>query len=80
MAKGLKVRVRVDSDVVREVRELLGARSNSAAVERALTLALAGRASHDTDDPPRLNVHLTVEEESHQLLPGPEDTQQHLER
>jgi len=43
MAKGLKIRVRVDADLVREARELLGARNNSEAVELALTIALAVR-------------------------------------
>ena len=43
MAKGLKIRVRVDADLVREARELLGARNNSEAVELALTIALAIR-------------------------------------
>ena len=43
MAKGLKVRVRVDADLVQAAREILGARSNSEAVELALTVALAIR-------------------------------------
>lgn len=49
MAKGLKIRVRVDADLVREARELLGARSNSEAVELALTIALAIREPHSGD-------------------------------
>lgn len=43
MAKGLKVRVRVDAALVQAAREILGARSNSEAVELALTIALAVR-------------------------------------
>ena len=43
MAKGLKIRVRVDADLVREARGILGARNNSEAVELALTIALAIR-------------------------------------
>jgi Arc/MetJ family transcription regulator len=49
MAKGLKVRVRVDADLVREAREILGARSNSEAVELALTIALAVRGTNSRD-------------------------------
>ena len=43
MAKRLKVRVQVDADLVREAREILGARNASEAVELALTIALAIR-------------------------------------
>jgi len=46
MAKRLKVRVQVDADLVREAREILGARNNSEAVELALTIALAIREPH----------------------------------
>lgn len=49
MAKGLKVRVRIDADLVREAREILGARSNSEAVELALTIALAIRGTDSGD-------------------------------
>ena len=43
MARRLKVRVQVDADLVREAREILGARNASEAVELALTIALAIR-------------------------------------
>jgi len=43
MAKKLKVRVQVEADLVREAREILGARNASEAVELALTIALAIR-------------------------------------
>ena len=43
MAKRLKVRVQVEADLVREAREILGARNASEAVELALTIALAIR-------------------------------------
>ena len=43
MTKGLTVRVQVDADLVREAREILGARNNSEAAELALTIALAIR-------------------------------------
>ncbi len=43
MAKRLKIRVRVDADLVREARELLGARNTSETVELALAIALAMR-------------------------------------
>jgi hypothetical protein len=43
MAEGLKIRVRVDADLVREAREIRGARNNSEAAELALTIALAIR-------------------------------------
>ena len=49
MAKRLKVRIRVDADLVREAREILGARNNSQAVELALTIALAIREPHSVD-------------------------------
>ena len=49
MAKRLKVRIRVDADLVREAREILGARNNSEAVELALTIALAIREPHSVD-------------------------------
>ena len=43
MTKRLTVRVRVDADLVRAAREILGARSNSEAAELALTIALVIR-------------------------------------
>ena len=43
MSKRLKIRVRVDAELVREAREILGARNASEAVELALTIALAIR-------------------------------------
>ena len=46
MAKKLKVRVQVEADLVREAREILGARNASEAVELALTIALAIREPH----------------------------------
>ena len=46
MAKKLKVRVQVEADLVREAREILGARNASEAVEFALTIALAIREPH----------------------------------
>ena len=49
MTKGLTVRVRVDADLVREAREILGARNNSEAAELALTIALAIREPHSKD-------------------------------
>jgi len=49
MAKRLKVRVQVDADLVREAREILGARNASEAVELALTIALAIREPHSKD-------------------------------
>ena len=47
MPRGLKIRVRVDADLVQAAREILGARSNSEAVELALTIALAIREPHN---------------------------------
>ena len=35
------IRVRLDADVVRDAREILGARSNAEAVDLAMTVALA---------------------------------------
>ena len=49
MAKRLKVRVQVEADLVREAREILGARNASEAVELALTIALAIREPHSKD-------------------------------
>ena len=49
MAKKLKVRVQVEADLVREAREILGARNNSEAVELAVTIALAIREPHSVD-------------------------------
>ena len=49
MAKKLKVRVQVEADLVREAREILGARNASEAVELALTIALAIREPHSKD-------------------------------
>ncbi len=49
MAQGLKIRVRVDADLVRDAREILGARNNSEAVELALTITLAIREPHSGD-------------------------------
>jgi len=43
MADGSTVRVRLDADLVREARTILGARSNRQAVEVAITIALAIR-------------------------------------
>jgi Arc/MetJ family transcription regulator len=43
MAKRVKIRVRVDADLVLEAREILGARNTSETVELALTIALAMR-------------------------------------
>jgi hypothetical protein len=43
MAKGSTVRVRIDAELLREVRRILGARSNRQAVELAITIALAIR-------------------------------------
>ena len=44
MADRSTVRVRIDADLLRETRNILGARSNRKAVELAITLALAIRA------------------------------------
>ena len=38
-----KARVRIDADLLRETRQVLGARNNSEAVELAMTIALAIR-------------------------------------
>ena len=43
MTQGRTVRVRIDADLVREVREVLGARNNREAVELTITIALAIR-------------------------------------
>jgi Arc/MetJ family transcription regulator len=44
MTQGRTVRVRIDADLVREVREVLGASNNREAVELSITIALAIRA------------------------------------
>lgn len=44
MAQAITVRVRLEADLVHEVRKILGARSNRQAVELAITIALAIRA------------------------------------
>lgn len=41
MADGRTVRVRIDADLLREARKILGARSKGHAVELAITIALA---------------------------------------
>jgi Arc/MetJ family transcription regulator len=43
MAQGRVVKVCIDANLVREVREILGARNNREAVELAITIALALR-------------------------------------
>ena len=44
MADGRTVRVRIDTELLREARRILGAASNKKAVELAITIALAIRA------------------------------------
>lgn len=56
MAKRLKVRVQVDADLVREAREILGARNASEAVELALTIALAIREPQSKDGAKYLKI------------------------
>ena len=41
MTRRATIRVRLDADVVRDAREILGARSNAEAVDLAMTVALA---------------------------------------
>lgn len=43
MVQGREVKVRIDANLVRKVREILGARNNREAVELAITIALAIR-------------------------------------
>lgn len=43
MTQGRMVTVRIDANLVREVREILGARNNREAVELSITIALAIR-------------------------------------
>jgi Arc/MetJ family transcription regulator len=49
-----KVRVRVDADLLREAREVLGARTNSEAAELAMTIALAIREARNADTSPNM--------------------------
>lgn len=43
------MRVRIDADLLRETRNILGVRSNAQAVELAITIALAIRAPGGTE-------------------------------
>lgn len=51
MAQRGTVSVRLDADLVREAREILGARSNRQAVELAITIALAIREHQNGHEP-----------------------------
>lgn len=49
MTQGRTVKVRIDAKLVREVREVLGARNNREAVELTITIALAIRTPGSTE-------------------------------
>ena len=49
-----KVRIRVDADLLRETRDVLGARTNSEAAELAMTIALAIREARSADTSPNM--------------------------
>lgn len=49
-----KVRVRVDADLLREARDVLGARTNSEAAELAMTIALAIREARNAESSPNM--------------------------
>ena len=49
-----KARVRVDADLLREARDVLGARTNSEAAELAMTIALAIREARNGGGSPNM--------------------------